>query len=78
MADFYTFAGGHPITTFFLAWGIWPVCWTTQAVLTAPFRFAFLAYNRRLRSLNIRAQGWPTNPMMDADGDIVQPPAQTK
>ncbi|TJW14347.1 MAG: hypothetical protein E5W82_10235 [Mesorhizobium sp.] len=74
MNDFYNFAGAHPVVTFFLAWGIWPVCWTVQIVLTVPFRLAFAAYNRRLRSLNIRAHGWPTSPLMDADGDIVHPP----
>ncbi|AMX93745.1 MULTISPECIES: hypothetical protein [Mesorhizobium] len=74
MNDFFTFAGAHPAVTFFLAWGIWPVCWTVQAVLTTPFSLAFKAYNRRLRSLNIRAHGWPANPLMDADGDIIHPP----
>lgn len=71
MDDLLTFMGAHPFLTWCLAWGIWPIC----GVLTAPFRYAFLAYNRRLRSANIRAHGWPTNPLMDADGDIVHPPA---
>lgn len=78
MADFFTFAGAHPVVTFFLAWGIWPICWTVQAVLMAPFSFAFKAYNRRLRSINIRTHGWPTNPLMDADGDIVHPPVKSE
>lgn len=38
--------------------------------VVAPFRYAFLAYNRRLRSANIRSQGWPP-PHVDADGDAV-------
>ena len=32
-----------------------------------------LIINRMLRSRNIRLQVWPTNPLMDADGDIVHP-----
>lgn len=75
-ADFWQFVWAHPFLTWLLAWGIWPVCWAASAILTAPFRFAFMAWNRHLRSLNIRAQGWPTIPNMDADGDIVQPKAE--
>ena len=36
-------------------------------------RLFFLAFNRWMRSRNIARQGWPTNPIMDADGDIVHP-----
>jgi hypothetical protein len=39
---------------------------------TRPFAYAFRAYNRRLRSRNIAAHGWPTPPI-DADGDVVYP-----
>lgn len=74
MADLLKFAGEHWFLTWCLAWGIWPICWTATSVLSAPFRYPYLAYNRRLRSLNIRARGWPTAPLMDADGDIVHPP----
>lgn len=74
MSDFFTFAGNHPILTWFLAWGIWPVCWMLAQVCTAPFAYPFKAWNRTLRSRNIRSHGWPTNPLMDADGDIVHPP----
>lgn len=70
MADLFSFMAQHPFLTWCLAWGVWPIC---QA-LTAPFRYAFLAYSRRLRSLNIRAHGWPANPLMDADGDVIHPP----
>jgi hypothetical protein len=33
----------------------------------------FKFYNRRLRSKNILAHGWPRARFMDADGDIVHP-----
>lgn len=29
--------------------------------------------NRIIRHLNIRSAGWPSAPLMDADGDIVHP-----
>lgn len=74
MSDFFIFAGAHPIVTFFLAWSIWPICWMAQAVLTAPFRFAYLAYLRRQRALNIHTHGWPPHPLMNADGNIIHPP----
>lgn len=70
MADLFTFMGNHPFLTWCIAWAIWPICWTIQA----PFSLAFRAYNRALRSRNIAARGWPTAPLMDADGDIVHPP----
>lgn len=73
-ADFWQFAWAHPFLVWLLAWGIWPVCWMLQAVLTAPFSFAFRAYARRQRAHSIHTHGWPTNPLMDADGDIVHPP----
>lgn len=66
MNAFYAFAGNHPIITVLLAWSI-------AGVLKAPFQYAFMAYNRRCRSRNIAAQGWPTASFMDADGDIVHP-----
>jgi hypothetical protein len=34
-------------------------------------------FNRWLRSRNIARHGWPTNPLMDADGDIIHPPPPT-
>ena len=36
-------------------------------------RLPFWAWNRLLRSRSIASHGWPTNPLMDADGDIVHP-----
>lgn len=70
MSPVLNFMGDHPVLTWFLAWGLWPVCWMISAVATTPFRLAFRAYNRRLRAKNIAAHGWPANPIMDADGDI--------
>lgn len=74
MSDFFNFAENHPFLTWFLAWGIWPICWMLQKVLVAPFAYSFRAWNRTLRSRNVVAHGWPKNPLMDADGDIVHPP----
>lgn len=55
----------HPWLTVFM---FWIAGW----VVTSPFRFTFLAWNRYLRSKNIAQHGWPTAPV-DADGDIVHP-----
>lgn len=68
MNEFYIFAGNHPIVTVILAWAI-------SGAVAAPFKYAYLAYSRHLRSANIRDRGWPTAPLMDADGDIVHPKA---
>ncbi len=78
MQDFYQFAGDHPLLTWFLAWGLWPICWAISEILTSPFSYAYKAYARRLRSANIRERGWPQNRFMDADGDIVHPEKDTK
>lgn len=40
-------------------------------LLMAPVRYAYKAYNRRLRHKNILAHGWPIPPV-DADGDIIK------
>lgn len=74
MKDFFDFATANPWLVFALSWGIWPICWMIQAIVLAPFNLIFRMWNRTLRSHNIRAQGWPTAPFMDADGDIVHPP----
>lgn len=73
MESFYAFASENPFLTWFLAWGIWPVCSMITSVLTAPLVCALNAYNRSLRARNIRIHGWPSSPLMDADGDIVHP-----
>lgn len=59
------FATANPGYTFLI---IWVLAWA----FVQPFRLAWLAYNRSLRSKNIAANGWPTPPL-DADGDIVHP-----
>jgi len=67
MTDFILrFAEQNPIITFF-------VLVMVYFLLRLLLRLPFLFWNRLLRHLNIRAQGWPTNPLMDADGDIIQP-----
>ncbi len=61
----WEFAQANPGYAFLAFWiGAWAV--------TRPFYFAFMAWNRTLRSRNIRTQGWPTAPI-DADGDVVHP-----
>jgi hypothetical protein len=60
----WEFADKSPILAFLLA------C-IAASVICCPIKYAFRAYNRKLRSRNIAAQGWPTPPM-DADGDIVE------
>lgn len=63
------FAGNHPFLAWCALWGIWPIC----GIFTTPFNVAFRSYNRHCRSKNIATRGWPTNPLMDADGDIIHP-----
>lgn len=62
----WVFADHHPLVSFFML-GI------VAGTITAPLRWAWMAYNRHLRHKNIIARGWPTAPLMDADGDIVHP-----
>jgi len=57
----WDFANGNPIIALILAY-----------ILMSPVRYAFRAYNRRLRAKNIALHGWPTAPI-DADGDVVYP-----
>lgn len=57
----WEFASKDPITAIILAY-----------LLMAPIRYAYRAYNRRLRHKNILAHGWPSAPM-DADGDLIYP-----
>lgn len=75
MSEFLAFASEHPFTAWLLSWIVIPIGLTVVKVIGIPFYLASASYNRHLRSLNIRARGWPTNPLMDADGDIVHPPA---
>ncbi len=70
MTEFYAFATAQPFLTWCLALGIWVIPW----VIAIPFSFFIKAYNRHLRSRNIKINGWPDHPLMDADGDIVHPP----
>lgn len=62
----WIFADHHPYIAFFA------LC-VAAGTITAPLRWSWMAYNRFLRSKNIAARGWPTAPLMDADGDIVHP-----
>ena len=60
----FDFAKDSPFVALLM---VWIIAWA----FTRPFAYAFKAYNRRMRSRNIAARGWPTNPRMDADGDII-------
>lgn len=68
MRDLLIFAGAHPflflLSLPFALLAFWAAC----GVAKAPFLLAFLVYNRRRRSMNIIARGWPP-PHIDADGD---------
>jgi hypothetical protein len=60
-----TFSMAHPLTfTFIVVVLVWGA--------VKPFYYAFLCWNRWMRSRNIVAHGWPTPPL-DADGDIENP-----
>jgi len=39
--------------------------------LTRPFRYWALVEKRKIRSIDIQAQGWP-KPPYDADGDLIK------
>lgn len=65
MSDFWRFATEYPGHAFFI------IALALYAA-TRPFRYAMIAYRRRLRHLDIQAHGWPMTPM-DADGDIIHP-----
>ncbi|MEO1208436.1 MAG: hypothetical protein AAFX78_02740 [Cyanobacteria bacterium J06638_20] len=43
------------------------------AAVSSICSLVFRMWNRLMRSRNIAQQGWPTNPLMDADGDIIHP-----
>lgn len=66
MIEFFKLANQNPWFVFFT---FWVFAW----MVVQPFRYAYLAYNRMLRSRNIKIHGWPTNEYMDADGDLVYP-----
>jgi hypothetical protein len=68
MNTILNFAGVHPVFSFLSLVVI-------ATTIVAPFRYAFLFYNRKLRSKNVQLHGWP-KPPIDADGDLVYP--QTK
>ena len=65
MSDAFQFSQREPLAAIII---VLIICYAA----TRPFAYGFMAYNRRLRSMNIRAHGWPTAPI-DADGDVVYP-----
>lgn len=62
MSDFYAFAGDHPFLTSFLG-----------LLVLAAWSGPWSVFRRVIRSFDIQAHGWPTAPLMDADGDIIHP-----
>lgn len=76
MTPILQWMGDHLGQTFVLACIALPFACVAANVITAPIRFAFKAYNRHLRSVNIRNAGWPP-PHCDADGDGVEPNVET-
>ncbi|WIY25063.1 hypothetical protein [Parasedimentitalea psychrophila] len=73
MSGFWVLAQNRPITAWLIAWGFWVI----PTTIGIPCRYAFLTFNRWMRHRNISNQGWPTAPLMDADGDIVHPKTET-
>lgn len=71
MTGLFAFMGEHPILTVLWMPVVCVALWCATSVARAPFEFAFRAFNRRLRSKNIIARGWPPT-HLDADGDVVQ------
>tara|TARA_Y100000815_G_scaffold7325_1_gene6964 strand:- start:910 stop:1149 length:240 start_codon:yes stop_codon:yes gene_type:complete len=69
-------------TSGFFAWlgitiGMIIVGSTVVGMLKYTLNYTFRCWNRFLRHRNIKAHGWPSSHLMDADGDIVHPkPAQ--
>jgi hypothetical protein len=47
--------------------------WLTFFLLWLVVHHIALVLNRIIRHFNIRKAGWPTAPLMDADGDIIHP-----
>jgi len=63
---FFEFLGE---TNAFIQWSALWLLWGVYFLAVWPFRLV----NRFFRSRNIKNAGWPSNPLMDADGDINHP-----
>jgi hypothetical protein len=59
MSAWWLWANEHWFIAAILMYGL------MELVLRLPYRM--------LRTINIICRGWPTQPLMDADGDIVHP-----
>lgn len=60
--NFYEFAVKSPFTMFIIVCAVY---YTIKNLIDY--------FKRRVRSKDIQRHGWPKNPHMDADGDIVYP-----
>lgn len=63
MSEFYAFASENPFLTFFLG-----------VLVLVAWSGPWAVLRRVIRSIDIQTNGWPTAPLMDADGDIIHPP----
>lgn len=59
----WTFASSNPGWAFLM---VATICSAVGIIVN----FAYEAYRLRLQSKNIAAQGWPTNPELDASGSF--------
>jgi hypothetical protein len=48
------------------------ITWGISGLIRWVYRF----YCRTLRAANIRRHGYPSGPLIDADGDVVHPPVE--
>lgn len=51
---------------------LFPVSMTISAILDTIAGIIVKPWSRFMRMLMVRKHGWPTNPNMDADGDIIE------
>ena len=64
-----------PVTDFILKFAgeHWFLSFLIICAVYYTLKTPYLVWNRFLRSRNIKHHGWPSNPLMDADGDIIHP-----
>lgn len=71
MAEMFIFADKNPVTAFFIALiAAYVITWFPYSI--------YLMVCRYFRYRMVREHGWPTAPLMDADGDIVHPRQEDK
>lgn len=76
MDNILAFASQHWFLAWCALWLIWaivPLAWVVMTIILAPFRYINRRDARAERTKRILAHGWPTQDLMDADGNIVHP-----